>query len=37
MKLVEEKLNAAVSEARTLGISAQELQEMLMLLYGEEA
>ena len=37
MKLVEEKLNAAVSEARMLGISPQELQEMLTLLYIEEA
>ena len=37
MKLVEEKLSAAVSEARMLGISAQELQEMLTLLYIEEA
>jgi GntR family transcriptional regulator len=37
MKIVEEKLTAAVTEARMLGISAQELQEMLALLYGEEA
>jgi GntR family transcriptional regulator len=37
MKLVEEKLSAAVSEARMLGISPQELQEMLTLLYVEEA
>ncbi len=36
MKLVEEKLSAAVAEARMLGISLGELTEMLQLLYEEE-
>jgi GntR family transcriptional regulator len=36
MKLVEEKLSAAVAEARLLGIGAAELGEMLELLYEEE-
>ncbi len=35
MKIVEDKLNQAVSEARLLGISYQELQKMLDLLYQE--
>lgn len=35
MKIVEDKLNEAVSEARLLGISYQELQKMLDLLYQE--
>lgn len=37
MKLVEEKLGAAVAEARLLGIGPAELGEMLRLLYEEEA
>jgi len=37
MKLVEEKLQAAVAEARLLGISAEELTQMLRLLFEEEA
>lgn len=36
MKLVEEKLAGAVSEARLLGIDVDELQEMISLLYAEE-
>ncbi len=35
MKIVEDKLNEAVAEARLLGISYQELQKMLDLLYQE--
>ena len=37
MKLVEEKLGAAVAEARLLGIGPSELGEMLKLLYEEES
>lgn len=37
MKLVEEKLSAAVAEARLLGIGPSELGEMLKLLYEEES
>ena len=36
MKMVEEKLAAAVAEAKTLGIGYKALQEMLHLLYREE-
>jgi GntR family transcriptional regulator len=36
MKLVEEKLSAAVAEARLLGVSLEELTEMLGLLHAEE-
>jgi GntR family transcriptional regulator len=36
MKMVEEKLAAAVAEARALGVEYKALQEMLHLLYGEE-
>ena len=36
MKVVEEKLAAAVAEARLLGVSLAELTEMLQLLHGEE-
>jgi len=36
MKIVEEKLAAAVDEARLLGITRAELEEMLDLLYGEK-
>ena len=36
MKIVEEKLSQAVSEARILGIRLSEIQQMLQLLYGEE-
>jgi GntR family transcriptional regulator len=36
MKLVEEKLQAAVAEARLLGIPPAELGDMLRLLYEEE-
>jgi GntR family transcriptional regulator len=36
MKLVEEKLAAAVAEARLLGVGPAELDEMLSLLYEEE-
>jgi len=37
MKIVEEKLAAAVDEARLLGIDRAELEEMLELLYREKA
>jgi GntR family transcriptional regulator len=36
MKIVEEKLAGAVEEARLLGITWAELEEMLGLLYGEK-
>jgi GntR family transcriptional regulator len=36
MTLVEEKLSAAVAEARLLGVGPGELAEMLRLLYEEE-
>ena len=36
MKIVEEKLAEAVEEARLLGITRVELEEMLDLLYGEK-
>ena len=36
MKLVEEKLHAAVAEARLLGIGSDELAAMLRLLFEEE-
>jgi GntR family transcriptional regulator len=36
MKVVEEKLVAAVTEARLLGVGPAELAEMLRLLYEEE-
>ena len=36
MKIVEEKLAAAVEQSRLLGISRAELEEMLDLLYGEK-
>ena len=36
MRLVEEKLAAAVAEARLLGVGLAELTEMLHLLYQEE-
>jgi DNA-binding transcriptional regulator YhcF (GntR family) len=36
MKIVEEKLAAAVEQSRLLGITRAELEEMLSLLYGEK-
>jgi GntR family transcriptional regulator len=36
MKIVEEKMAGAVEEARLLGITRAELEEMLDLLYGEK-
>jgi hypothetical protein len=36
MKLVEEKLAAAVAEARVLGVGLDELTETLRLLFMEE-
>jgi len=36
MKIVEEKLSEAISEAKMLGISIEELKEMLGILYEEE-
>ncbi len=35
-KIVEDKLSDAVIEAKLLGISLDELQEMLLLLYKED-
>ena len=37
MKIVEEKMAEAVDEARLLGITRAELEEMLGLLFGENA
>jgi GntR family transcriptional regulator len=37
MKLVEEKLSAAVAEARLLGIAPAALADLLRLLYEEES
>jgi GntR family transcriptional regulator len=36
MRIVEEKLSEAISEAKMLGIGIEELKEMLELLYEEE-
>ncbi|MCP5105289.1 MAG: GntR family transcriptional regulator [bacterium] len=36
MKVVEEKLGEAINEARLLGLRAEELKEMLTILYDEE-
>ncbi len=36
IKIIENKLNEAISEAKTFGISINELKEMLILLYNEE-
>ena len=36
MKIVEEKLGEAISEARMLGLGIEELKEMLGILYDEE-
>jgi GntR family transcriptional regulator len=36
MKIVEEKLAGAVSEAKMLGIGVGQLKDMLLLLYKEE-
>jgi GntR family transcriptional regulator len=36
MKIVEEKLTEAVSEAKMLGIGIGQLKDMLLLLYKEE-
>jgi hypothetical protein len=35
MKIVEEKLAGAVSEAKILGIGLGQLKDMLLLLYKE--
>ena len=37
MKLVETKLSAALADARMLGVSYEELSEMLQLLWEEES
>jgi GntR family transcriptional regulator len=37
MKIVEDKLSEALSEAKMLGIGIDELKEMLVLLYEEES
>jgi GntR family transcriptional regulator len=37
MKVVEEKLSEALSDARMLGVSYEELGEMLRLLWEEES
>ncbi len=36
MRIVEEKLSEAISEAKMVGIGIEELKEMLELLYEEE-
>ena len=36
MKIVEDKLGEAISEAKMLGIGIDELKEMLVLIYEEE-
>ena len=36
MKIVEEKLAEAISEARLIGLGTDELKEMLDILYDEE-
>jgi len=36
MKIVEEKLTEAICEAKLLGLDAEELKEMLDILYDEE-
>ena len=36
MKIVEEKLSEAISEAKMLGLGIDELKEMLGILYDEE-
>lgn len=36
MKIVEEKLGEAISEAKMLGLGIDELKEMLGILYDEE-
>ena len=36
MKIVEDKLSEAVSEAKMLGIGLAQLKDMLLLLYKEE-
>ncbi len=36
MKIVEEKLVEAISEAKLVGLGADELKEMLTILYDEE-
>lgn len=36
MKIVEDKLSGAISEAKMLGIGIDDLKEMLVLLYEEE-
>ncbi len=36
MKIVEEKMSEAVDEARLLGVTRAELEEMLALLYAEK-
>ena len=36
MKIVEDKLNEAISEAKLLGIGIDELKEMVLLLYEDE-
>ena len=36
MKIVEDKLSGAVSEAKMLGIGLAQLKDMLLLLYKEE-
>lgn len=37
MKIVEDKLGEAISEAKMLGIGIDELKEMLTILYQEES
>ena len=36
MKSIEDQMNEMVAEAQKMGISLDELQEMLVILYGDE-
>lgn len=36
MRIVEEKLSEAIAEGRNLGLSADEMAHMVLLLYGED-
>lgn len=36
MKIVEDKISEAISDAKLLGISLEEINQMLNLLYGDE-
>jgi len=36
MKIIEDRIGEAVSDAKLFGVSLEDLKEMLNLLYGEE-